>query len=122
EPTVAHSATHQAAASDPAVDVPYNWAEPGGSVDLGHPLDSRAHTYGVYFDADTVRFYIDRVEHMALWAADARASGRTWPFGGPQFMVLNVAIGGAGGDPAGTTFPKSMTVGEISIWQGGTPF
>ncbi len=122
EPTVAHSATHQATQSDPTTDYPYDWDEPGDSVDLGHSLDSRTHLYGVYFDGETVRFYIDRHEHIALWAADAAASGRTWPFGKPQYLLLNIAVGGVGGDPSATAFPKSMTVGAISIWQGGLPF
>jgi beta-glucanase (GH16 family) len=122
EPTVAHSATHQATRSDPDTDYPYDWDEPGGSIDLRHSLDSRTHLYGVYFDGATVRFYIDRHEHIALRAADAAASGRTWPFGNPQYLLLNIAIGGAGGDPSATVFPKSMTVGAISIWQHGLPF
>jgi hypothetical protein len=59
---------------------------------------------------------------MAFGLEDALASGRTWPFGNSQYLVLNVAVGGAAGDPSATSFPKSMTVGAISIWQGGTPF
>jgi hypothetical protein len=120
-PTIAHSATHQAAQSDPTLDAPYGWDEAGGTVDLGHSLDSRSHLYGVYFDGETVRFYIDRVEHMALWASDALTSGRTWPFGNPGYLLLNVAVGGIG-DPSATEFPRSMTVGAISVWQGGIPF
>lgn len=120
-PTIARSATHQAASAASGTDLPYGWDEAGGSVNLGHPLDGRTHRYGVYFDGQTVRFYIDREQHMALWAEDALASGRTWPFGGSQFVLLNVAVGGTG-DPSDTTFPRSMTVGEISIWSGGTPF
>jgi hypothetical protein len=84
-------------------------------------LDSRTHLYGVYFDQAMVRFYIDRKEHMAFDLEDAEASGRTWPFGNSMFLVLNVAVGG-NGDPSASSFPKSMTVGAISIWEGGTPF
>jgi hypothetical protein len=58
---------------------------------------------------------------MTITAADAVSSGRTWPFGRSFFIVLNVAVGGLE-DPAPTSFPRSMTVGPISIWQGGTPF
>jgi hypothetical protein len=120
-PTVAHSAIHMAARSDPDRDVPYHGGRDGGSVDLGYPLDSRTHLYGVYFDQAMVRFYIDRKEHMAFDLEDAEASGRTWPFGNSMFLVLNVAVGG-NGDPSASSFPKSMTVGAISIWEGGTPF
>jgi hypothetical protein len=121
-PTLAHSRIHTASRSDPDRDIPYGAHEPGGTVDLGHPLDGQPHRYGVYFDGAMVRFYIDREEHLALDADDAFASGRSWPFGKPQYLVLNVAVGGIAGDPSDTSFPRAMTVGPVSIWEGGTPF
>lgn len=121
-PTVANSRVHTASRSNPQRDMQYGTYEPGGAVDLGHSLDSRPHRYGVYFDGDMVRFYIDRKPHLALDAGDALASGRSWPFGQPQFIILNVAVGGLFADPSRTSFPRTMTVGPISVWEGGTPF
>jgi beta-glucanase (GH16 family) len=121
EPTVMRSATHQSALDDPERDVPYGWDEAGGALDLGHPLDQVTHTYGVWFDARSVRFYVDRRVHMTMLAEDAAPDGRTWPFDKSFFIVLNVAVGGLE-EPTGTSFPRSMTVGPISVWQGGTPF
>jgi hypothetical protein len=120
-PEVAHSGIHMAARSHPYTDAPYHGGSDGGTVNLGHSLDSRAHLYGVYFDQTMVRFYIDRKEHMVFNREDAEVSSRTWPFGSPLFLLLNVAVGGTG-DPSATSFPKSMTVSGISIWEGGTPF
>lgn len=120
-PDVAHSGMHMAAQSNSDTDAPYHGGSDGGTVNLGHPLDSRAHLYGVYFDQTMVRFYVDRKEHMTFNREDAEVSGRTWPFGSPLFLLLNVAVGGTG-DPSATSFPKSMTVSGISIWEGGTPF
>ncbi|MFC3381105.1 family 16 glycosylhydrolase [Couchioplanes azureus] len=120
-PTMAHSAAHMAAAGNPRADFPYGWGEAGGSTDLGEPLDARSHTYGVYFDAHTVRFYIDRKPTMTLWAADALATGRTWPFTGSQYVILNVAVSGEV-DTSATAFPREMAVGPISIWNTGLPF
>jgi len=121
-PTVANSRIHTASRSDPQRDLEYGAYETGGAVDLGHPLDSQPHRYGVYFDAEMVRFYIDGEETLALDADEALASGRSWPFDGPQYLVLNVAVGVWFADPSGTAFPRTMTVGPISIWQGGVPF
>ena len=73
----------------------------------------------MYFDQNLVRFYLDRREVMSFWAADAGPSGRTWPFDQPQYLVLNVAVGG--GDPSATTFPRTMEVSGISMWSGGVP-
>jgi beta-glucanase (GH16 family) len=103
---------------DPRKDAPYTWGDVGDAAQLA--ADGKAHRYGVYFDGKTVRFYVDRRERMALWAEDAVGSGRSWPFGAPQYLMLTVAVGGA--DPAHTTFPQQMTVGAISVWSGGVPF
>ncbi|MDR7277149.1 glycoside hydrolase family 16 protein [Catenuloplanes atrovinosus] len=120
-PTLAHSAMHLAKAGAPKVDMPYGWGEAGGTTNLGESLDARPHRYGVYFDRNVVRFYIDRKPTMTVWAADAISAGRTWPFGGDQFLILNVAVA-TGTSPAMTTLPRTMTVGDIAIHEGGTPF
>jgi beta-glucanase (GH16 family) len=119
KPTVARTSVHTSLQSDPRRDAPY--AGPAAKVDFGHPLDSRTHRYGVYFNHRSVRFYIDGKERMVRAVEDALASGRTWPFGQPMFIVLNVAVGGRE-DPSATALPKSMTVGSVQIWRGGTPF
>ncbi|MEV4352351.1 glycoside hydrolase family 16 protein [Actinoplanes sp. NPDC049596] len=118
EPTLAKSAVHMAITRNAKIDRQYGWNE--GTTDLGTPLDTGSHRFGVYFDAQTVRFYVDRKPTMVLWASDARASDRTWPFAKPMFMLLNVAIAGDV-DPSATSFPRTMTVGPISVWPGGVP-
>jgi beta-glucanase (GH16 family) len=120
-PTLAHSGMHMAKIGDPKTDLPYGWGEAGGTTDLGVPLDSRAHRYGVYFDKQVVRFYIDHKPTMTFWASDAAASGRTWPFGKDAFIVLNVAIGPSA-DPARSAPTRTMTVGPIGVYEGGVPF
>jgi|GEM_PF-1032914 len=118
--TWVHSAAHMTKQADPMAEVEFGWGDAGGSVDLGKDLQARPHTYGVYFDSQTVRFYIDRREHMRIWADDARVAGWDWPFDKPQYLVLNIAVGA--GDPTSTAFPQTMIVGAVSIWHGGVPF
>ncbi len=108
---------HLGTLADSNVDKQYGWGD-GGTVDLGASLDTKAHVYGVYFDASVVRFFIDRREVRTITAAHAAATGRAWPFGKPQYIVLNIAVDGDSGDPVGTSFPRSMTVGPISIFKG----
>jgi beta-glucanase (GH16 family) len=119
QPTVARSRIHMASSTDPAADVPFPRNKDRGFVDLGHPLDTKTHLYGVYFDGTMVRFYIDRSEHLAFGIEDAVTSGRAWPFGRPQYLILNVAVNA---DAARTAFPARMVVDRIAIWEGGTPF
>ncbi|MGK5684696.1 glycoside hydrolase family 16 protein [Actinoplanes sp. URMC 104] len=120
-PTLAQSAVHMALAGKPSVDRQYGWGEAGAASDLGASLDAGSHLFGVYFDSRTVRFYVDRRPTMTLWASDAIASGRTWPFAKPQFLIVNVAVDGTV-DSSATTFPRTMTVSPVSIWRGGVPF
>jgi hypothetical protein len=120
-PTVAHSAIHLSVRDDPKVHRQYGWAEPGGSTDLGAPLDATAHRYGVYFDQRVAQFFIDHRPTMTVWADDAIAAGSVWPFGRPQHVLLNVAIADTGQDSA-ADFPKSMIVSPIEVWKGGIPF
>jgi beta-glucanase (GH16 family) len=120
-PTLAHSGMHMAKIGDPTTDLAYGWGDAGGTTDLGEPLDARAHRYGVYFDKHVVRFYIDHRPTMTFWATDAAASGRTWPFGKENFIVLNVAIA-ASADPARSAPSRTMSVGDIKIYEGGIPF
>ena len=118
---MAKSALHMASASDSRRDMPYGIADEGGSVQLPRGVDKQMHSYGVYFDQEMVVFYIDRQPTLTYTAHDARVSGRTWPFDKSQFLILNVAVGGRE-SPTGTTFPRTMKVGAISIWKGGIPF
>ncbi|GIF21062.1 beta-glucanase (GH16 family) [Actinoplanes tereljensis] len=120
-PTEAHAAVHLAAADDPATDKSYGWGEPGGTTDVGSSLEDGPHRYGVYFDDKIVRFYLDRRPTMTVPATAALNAGRSWPFGGPQYLILNVAVDGTT-DNSATVFPRTMTVHPISIWHGGVPF
>ncbi len=116
-PTRALSTVHMPKAGAPSVDA----KQAGIPTDLGAPLDKQTHTYGVYFDGEMVSFFVDHHPTMTLTAEEANASGAAWPFGSPQYLVLNVAVDGHQ-DPAKTSFPQTMTVGPIAIWTNGVPF
>jgi Glycosyl hydrolases family 16 len=105
-------------ADDLSKDAPYGEYAPGGYTSLGGPRDAANHRYGVYFDDEVVQFYVDRKPRLRLTKQEAFERNRTWPFGQPQHVVLNIAVGG---NPDDTQFPVSMEVGEISIWHGGVP-
>jgi hypothetical protein len=109
---------HLPARSDAEQDLPYADND-GGSLRVA-TRDGQPHRYGVYFDGKTVRFYVDRQEQLALWAKDATASGRSWPFGAPQYISLTITLSGT--DLSAVSFPQQMRVGPISIWSGGVPF
>jgi beta-glucanase (GH16 family) len=104
--------------SDLSEDVAYGEYASGGYTSLGAPRDAASHRYGVYFDSEVVQFYVDRKPRLRLTKQEAFERDRTWPFGQPQTVVLNIAVAG---DPGKTQLPVSMEVGKISIWHGGVP-
>jgi beta-glucanase (GH16 family) len=118
-PRLVRQTIHTSSASDPHQDSPYGGENtPGGLVDVGTPRDAGPHLYGVYFDENMVQFYVDRKPTLRLTAQEARDDGRTWPFGKPQTIVLNLAVG----DGADTSaFPATMTVDAIDVWNRGIP-
>jgi beta-glucanase (GH16 family) len=120
-PNIARTAVHLPTAADPTKERSYGWAEAESQTDLGEPADAAPHLYGVYFSDKLIRFYVDRRPAMTIWASDAKATGRLWPFGKSMYLVMNIAIA-PNVDYSQTVFPRTMTIHAIGIWQGGLPF
>lgn len=136
-PNTARFAIHKNQTGSTTVNAFVGWAYPGTTERMTRPVTDW-HTWGLYHDADRVVAYLDRVprfEYTRLQATmgDPMGGGiaaSDWPFGQAVRLILNVAVGPTTtpdlqrviGDPAATTFPRTMTVGAISIWNGGFPF
>jgi beta-glucanase (GH16 family) len=104
--------------SDLREDVPYGPEAPGGLTQLDTPVDDAFHRYGVYFDDEVVQFFVDGQARLTLTRQEAWERGRTWPFGQPQYAILNIALGP---DVDPTSLPVSMEISELAIWEGGVP-
>ena len=109
---------HTAAEGDRSRDSPYGGHAPGGFTELSTRRDSSFHRYGVYFDGSVVQFYVDGEATLKLTRAEAFERGRTWPFGRPQDIILNIAIARV---PRTSDLPARMEVSDIRIWSGGVP-
>jgi len=91
-----------------------------GSVQY-HPagFDPTAwHTYGMIWSKGKIEFYVDdSTTPYATFTPSTQAG--TWPFDdGPQFIILNLAVGGSWpGNPDGTTvFPSELQVDYVRIY------
>ncbi len=76
------------------------------------------HTYGMIWSKQQVQFYVDSPTNIYATFTPANFPG-TWPFDqGPQFVILNLAIGGDWpGSPNSTTvFPGDMQVDYVRIY------
>ena len=83
---------------------------PSGSVNGGF------HTYAVEWNPTQIVFYVDSVAYQTLNAASLPAGGQ-WIFNHPFFILLNLAVGGASGSPAGTAFPQQMLVDYVRVYK-----
>ena len=117
-PAMVKQAIHFSLRSDLHTDGPYGEDAPGGYTQFDSPRDVRTHRYGVYFDDAVVQFYVDGEPRLKLTRQEAVERDRTWPFGQPQHMVLNIAVTDA---PVEEDLPMQMKVSDISVWRGGVP-
>jgi len=76
------------------------------------------HTYGMIWTKGQVQYYIDNPSNIYETFTPNTQTG-TWPFDqGPQFIILNLAVGGDWpGNPNSTTvFPGNMLVDYVRIY------
>lgn len=76
------------------------------------------HTYQLDWTRDRILIGVDGHAYMRF-DNDHKGDPATWPFDKPQYLLLNVAVGGWGGmqgvDPA--AFPSRMEVDYVRVWQ-----
>ncbi|MEO0513423.1 MAG: glycoside hydrolase family 16 protein [Planctomycetota bacterium] len=85
----------------------HNWHESGANFQAGY------HVYAVEWDAGTVGFFVDGVEHFRVYEPAVGIPGT------PKSIVLNLAVGGNfSGYPDWTTpFPSEFDIDYVRVWQ-----
>jgi beta-glucanase (GH16 family) len=103
----------------------YDWVQSsihGTGLDGGAPYHPQGfsaadwHTYGMIWSKGKVQFYID--DPANPYETFTPGAG-TWPFDvGPQFILLNLAVGGdwPGNVDSTTVFPSEMLVDYVRIY------
>jgi beta-glucanase (GH16 family) len=92
----------------------------GGTVNTGTTIVPTAetdfHVYSVEWDESRIRFMVDYETFYVYEPADYNSG--TWPFDAPQFILLNVAVGGSFGGPVNNSiFPQTMEVDYVRVFQ-----
>ena len=75
------------------------------------------HTYAVEWSSAAIKFYVD--DQLYETQTPSTATGRTWEFDAPFFIILNVAVGGAfpGSPNTSTVFPQMMKVDWVRVYE-----
>ena len=85
-----------------------------------HTVDDGFHVYGIEWSPDSIEWNVDGDLYHKLTPASLPASAK-WVFNAPQFLLLNLAIGGPrtflGTPDAETPFPQEMAVDWVRIYQ-----
>jgi len=91
----------------------------GGAITVADACTA-FHRYQMLWTERGITFGMDGAEHLNFPHLDVGAAGaaRVWPFDAPQFLLLNVAIGGDLGGPVDDRiFPLTMEVDYVRVWQ-----
>ncbi len=90
----------------------------GGTVDYDD-LSETMHVYAVEWEPDEIRFYVD--EHLYYtFENDGTGNDATWPFHKPQYLKLNLAIGGDWGGAQGVDnalYPAQFLIDYVRVYQ-----
>jgi beta-glucanase (GH16 family) len=76
------------------------------------------HVYAVEWDTNQIAFFVDKHKYYTYHrSSDTEAS---WPFDKPQYLILNLAIGGAWGGAKGiddAIFPQRFYIDYVRVYQ-----
>jgi beta-glucanase (GH16 family) len=80
------------------------------------------HIFAVEWNPESVSFYVDKDSYVRRTRADLKP-GWTWVFDKPFFLILNLAVGGdwPGNPDASTTFPQTMLVDYVRVYEAASP-
>lgn len=107
-PGVTSSAIHN---NSGYADTPYVYF-----LDRVNDVSTNFHTYGLNWTKDKIEFTVDDDVHYTYSPANKNANN--WPFDKPQFIILNVAMGGSLGGYIDPNFTQSsMEIDYVRVYQ-----
>jgi beta-glucanase (GH16 family) len=85
------------------------------SPDLG----AGYHTYAVLRKQNSITFYVDGIQDGPTKTPSNVGSGNAWEFNQPEFLILNLAVGGnwPGNITGATTFPADYLIDYVRVYQ-----
>jgi beta-glucanase (GH16 family) len=77
--------------------------------------DKAFHVYAVEWFPDHFDFFADNNKYLTV--TNDRTGHDAWPFDDPEYLILNVALGGWGGDVVDADLPARMEVDYVRVYE-----
>lgn len=91
-----------------------------GSVQL-QTVEEEFHIYGMLWEERFISFYIDTIDNEILrFNRPLNYDNDNWPFDKPQFILLNMAVGGDWGGSRGvddSIFPATFEIDYVRVYE-----
>jgi len=87
------------------------------SINVANPWDA-FHVYAMEWYPDRIEIFVDGQKYFTF--LNENTGTRTWPFDQPQYLLINLAIGGSWGGQRGiddSRFPHRYLVDYVRIYQ-----
>lgn len=97
----------------------YNWASGTGTTKSTTVPDvcDAFHNYQLFWDADQLAIGVDG-KYYFQFVNPKNGDYKKWPFDQPQYMILNLAMGGDLGGPVDDTiFPSKFEIDYVRVYQ-----
>ena len=89
----------------------------GSYIDIEKPFED-FHVYALEWDENELRFYVD--DQLYFTCKDDGTGNDAWPFNKPQYLILNLAIGGSWGAQQGIAddlLPQKYYIDYVRVYQ-----
>ena len=106
-PNVIHGSLHTGSSSGATVNT--------GSM-LASDVSNEFHLYSMNWSPNEISFLVD--SELYYTYNPSVKNPDTWPFDDPQFILLNIAMGGVGGNIDPNTTESSMVIDYVRVYQG----
>jgi beta-glucanase (GH16 family) len=74
------------------------------------------HNYQLLWTADEIAIGVNGIVYHRY--RNPRSGRAAWPFDAPQYLLLNIAVGGTlGGAVDDSIFPRTMEIEHVRVWQ-----
>ncbi len=90
-----------------------------GAMDL-ETAEEQFHIYGVDWSETQIKIFIDDPSNVTLaFDRPEKFDANNWPFDKPQYILLNLAVGGWGGTEGvdDSIFPTQMEIDYVRVYQ-----